>query len=111
MQSKTTGPLLRDILLNHPDGLSVKELSKISGIPYDTAAAALRRTFGCYVASRIKKNNRIEIAIWKCVVVPENAPELITRDAPRKKPKLPEYKPQKTTWASVPSWSSVKTSA
>ena len=146
---KPIGERVRDVLLANPQGLVVRDISKLVDSPMDLVIACLRRTYGCYIVNflPVKSGARQYNALWCCVTVPANAtkPKYSThpvkvvddemalaqkkRDARRaaakkyrekqklvnqkikqavkEKPTPPEYKPQKTAWVSVPSWSSV----
>jgi hypothetical protein len=142
------GERTREVLLANPQGLTVREISKLVGSPMDLVLACLRRTYGCYIVKFIpsKSGARTYNALWCCVVVPANAIKPAEfqgavvvddkqadaekraiarrvaakkqrakqklanqkiREAAKEKPTPPEYKPQKTAWVSVPSWSSV----
>lgn len=149
--TKPIGERVRDVLLANPQGLTVREISKLVDSPMDLVLACLRRTYGCYIANFVpaKSGARTFNAIWCCVVVPANAVKPAKfegvvkvvddemalaqrrRNAQRaaakkyrekqklvnaklktkEKPTPPEHKPQRTTWVSVPSWSSVGASA
>lgn len=153
--TKPIGEKVREILLANPQGLTVREISKILDTTMDLVIACLRRTYGCYIANfvPVRSGARQYNAVWCCVAVPANAIKpaefegavvvddkqadaeklAIARRAAAKKqrakqklanakikaaakvskekPTQPEYKPQKTVWVSVPSWSSVGASA
>lgn len=151
--TKPIGEKVRDVLLANPQGLTVRDISKLVDSPMDLVLACLRRTYGCYIANfvPVRSGARQYNAVWCCVAVPANAtkPKFSThpvkvvddemakaqkrRNAHRaaakkyrekqklknaklkaeakEKPTQPEYKPQKTVWVSVPSWSSVGASA
>jgi hypothetical protein len=152
--TKPIGELVREVLLANPEGLTVRDVSKLVGSPMDLVLACLRRTYGCYIADFKPATNgtRNFNAIWCCVAVPANAKKPLSFDgvfavvddkqaeqqkrdiarraaakkqrakqalankklkekAAKEKPTQPEYKPQRTTWVSVPSWSSVGASA
>lgn len=152
MTKKAIGEVVREALLLHPQGLTVRELAKMTGYAQDLLISCLRRTYGCYIAdfTRAKAANQFH-AIWCCVAVPPNATKPLAsklpveivddreaqdakrrkaqreaakrerisqalankriRKAAKEKPTQSEYKPQKTVWVSVPSWSSVGASA
>jgi len=142
------GERTREVLLANPQGLTVREISKLVDSPMDLVLACLRRTYGCYIVKFIpsKSGARTYNALWCCVAVPANAVKPAEfegavviddkqadaqkraiarqaeakkqrakqklanqkiREAAKEKPTQPEYKPQRTTWVSVPSWSSV----
>ena len=146
--TKPIGELMREVLLANPQGLTVREISKLLGSPMDLVIACLRRTYGCYIREFVpaKSGARTYNAVWCCVTVPANPikpakfeDDLVVddkqaeqekrdiarraaakkqrakqalankkiRQAAKEKPTPPEYKPQKTAWVSVPSWSSV----
>lgn len=105
----TVGSRLRDILLKHPDGLTIDQLAKASGHPYDNIAPVLHRTYGCYIASWVDhpEHYHLQRALWKCVTVPVNAVAKIKMKPVKVKPKpveKPVYVPQKTVWVKVPPW-------
>jgi hypothetical protein len=144
--AKTISEVVREALLLHPQGLTVRELAKLTGYAQDLLISCLRRTYGCYIADFVisPTGARQFNAIWRCVAVPANATKPLASDYPvhvvddkqaedakrrkaareiakrerlsqqlankrireaaKKKPTQPEYKPQKTTWVSVPSW-------
>lgn len=149
---KPIGERIRDALLANPQGLVVRDISKLVDSPMDLVIACLRRTYGCYIINfvPVKSGARQYNALWCCVAVPTNAikpaefqgavvvddkqadaekraiarraaakkqrakQKLVNqkiKQAAKEKPTPPEYKPQKTTWVSVPSWSSVGASA
>jgi len=143
---KTISEVTREALLLHPQGLTVRELAKLTGYAQDLLIACLRRTYGCYIAEfrPVMRGARHFNAIWCCVAVPANAVKPMTSDYPvevvddkqaqdakrrkaareaarrerlsqqlankrireaaKKKPTQSEYKPQRTTWVTVPSW-------
>lgn len=74
MQKPTISEVVRGALLLHPQGLTVRELAKLTGYPQDLVIACLRRTYGCYIADFTRlSNTRQYSAIWCCVTVPPNA--------------------------------------
>ena len=143
---KTISEVVRGALLLHPQGLTVREIAKLTGYAQDLVIACLRRTYGCYIADFTRVSNTRQFsAIWCCVTVPANAIKPLSsqfpaeviddvkeaadikmrkakreaakrermmqklankkiREAAKKKPTPPEYKPQRTVWVSVPSW-------
>jgi hypothetical protein len=143
---KTISEVTREALLLHPQGLTVRELAKLTGYTQDLLIACLRRNYGFYIAEfkPVVSGARQVNAVWCCVAVPANAikppasefpvevvdtkqeeyrkayrlrrdaakkerikQELANkriREAAKKKPTQSEYKPQKTTWVTVPSW-------
>ena len=144
--TKPIGELMREVLLANPQGLTVREISKLLGSPMDLVIACLRRTYGCYIREFVpaKSGARTYNAVWCCVAVPANATKPLASDYPfevvdikeaedakrrklkreaakrerisqqlankrireaaKKKPTQSEYKPQRTTWVTVPSW-------
>ena len=147
MQKLTISEVVRGALLLHPQGLTVRELSKLTGYAQDLLIACLKRTYGCYIADYVTSPTgaRQFNAVWCCVAVPANLKKPLAsefpveivdekqaeaakkrkvkreaamqdrimqklankriREAAKKKPTQPEYKPQRTVWVSVPSWS------
>jgi hypothetical protein len=143
---KIISEVVREALLLHPQGLTVRELAKLTGYAQDLLIACLRRTYGCYIADYVVSPNgaRQFNAVWCCVAVPPNVVKPLAsefpveivdekqaeaakkrkakqeaakrerisqalankriREAAKKKPTHPEYKPQKTVWVNVPSW-------
>ena len=69
------GARLRKILLEHPEGMTVADLSKLDGSPQDTITAALYRGYGFYVGDWEKVNSVHLRAVWMVVRVPERAPK------------------------------------
>lgn len=145
---KPIGELVREVLLANPQGLTVREISKLVGSPMDLVLACLRRTYGCYIHEFVpaKSGARTYNALWCCVTVPANpikpakfeddlviddkqakqekrdiarraaakkqrAKQALANKKLKEKPTQSEYKPQKTVWVSVPSWSSVGANA
>jgi len=145
---KTISEVTREALLLHPQGLTVRELAKMTGYAQDLLISCLRRTYGCYIADfkPVVNGSRNFNALWCCVAVPANATKPafskhpvkvvddemaraqkrrniqraaskryrekqkminnLTKELIKEKPTLfSEYKPQKTTWVNVPSWS------
>lgn len=105
--NKTIGVRLRELLLRHPEGLTINEMTKITKHPYDCISPVLHRTYGCYIAEwrDHPDHYHLQVAVWKCVSVPANAVAKIKQ--PKIKPtpvEKPVYKPQKTVWVSVPKW-------
>ena len=47
---KTISEVTREALLLHPQGLTVRELAKLTGYTQDLLISCLRRTYGCYIA-------------------------------------------------------------
>jgi len=146
MQKPTISEVVREALLLHPQGLTVRELSKLTGYAQDLLIACLRRTYGCYIADYVISSTgaRQFNAVWCCVAVPANLKKPLAsefpieivdekqaeaakkrkakreaakrerisqalankriREAAKQKPTQSEYKPQRTTWVTVPSW-------
>jgi len=143
---KIISEVVREALLLHSQGLTVRELSKLTGYAQDLLIACLKRTYGCYISDYVVSPNgaRQFNAVWCCVAVPPNVVKPLAsefpfeivdekqaeaakkrkakqeaakrerisqalankriREAAKKKPTQPEYKPQRTTWVTVPSW-------
>ena len=146
MPKLTISEVVRGALLLHPQGLTVRELSKLTGYSQDLIISCLKRTYGCYIADFVRSPTgaRQFNAVWCCVAVPANVKKPLAsnfpveivddkqaeaakkrkarseadkrerimkklinkkiREAVKEKPTPPEYKPQRTTWVSVPSW-------
>lgn len=81
---KTISEVVRGALLLHPQGLTVRELAKLTGYPQDLVIACLRRTYGCYIAdfTRSSSGARTFNAIWCCVAVPANATKPLASSIP-----------------------------
>jgi hypothetical protein len=69
--------LIRDLLAKHPDGLTLRQISKQTGITIDSCINSLKRCYGCYVShwQESAPDNKMLCQVWKCVSVPENAPK------------------------------------
>ena len=146
MQKLTISEVVRGALLLHPQGLTVRELSKLTGYAQDLIISCLKRTYGCHIADFVRSPTgaRQFNAVWCCVAVPANVKKPLAssfpveivddkqaeaakkrkarseadkrerimkkltnkkiREAAKEKPTPPEYKPQRTTWVTVPSW-------
>lgn len=103
----TVGNRLRSLLLDHPDGLTIDQMSRMTGHPYENVSPVLQHTYGCYISHWIDhpKLYHLEVAVWKCVKVPVNAVAKIKK--PKPKPVVaekPTHVPQKTVWVTVPPW-------
>jgi len=113
LNNTTVGVRLRSLLLDHPDGLTIDQMSRMIKHPYDCVAPVLHRTYGCYIAEwrDHPDHYHLQVPVWKCVTVPVNAVAKIEMKKPAKeKPtpaEKPVYKPQKTVWVTVPSWDQV----
>ena len=72
---KTISEVTREALLLHPQGLTVRELAKLTGYAQDLLISCLRRTYGCYIADfkPVVGGARNFNAVWCCVAVPANA--------------------------------------
>ena len=77
---KTISEVTREALLLHPQGLTVRELAKLTGYAQDLLIACLRRTYGCYIADFT--SSRQFNAIWRCVAVPPNATKPLASSFP-----------------------------
>jgi hypothetical protein len=66
---------IRDVLLKHPDGLTLREMNSITGITIESLANSLKRCYGCYVSHwrQARPDHKFVAQVWKCVPVPENA--------------------------------------
>jgi hypothetical protein len=69
---------IREELLKSDDGLTIKQLSKIIGVPQDLIISTLssKSAYGCYVDRWIDNESGFsnKVSVYKCVVVPSNAP-------------------------------------
>ena len=81
---KTISEVTREALLLHPQGLTVRELAKMTGYAQDLLIACLRRTYGCYIADfKLASNGSRQFnAIWCCVAVPPNATKPLASSFP-----------------------------
>lgn len=81
---KTISEVVREALLLHPQGLTVRELSKLTGYAQDLLIACLRRTYGCYIADYVISPNgaRQFNAVWCCVAVPANLKKPLASEFP-----------------------------
>lgn len=81
---KTISEVTREALLLHPQGLTVRELAKLTGYAQDLLISCLRRTYGCYIADFALSPNgaRQFNAIWRCVAVPPNATKPLASSFP-----------------------------
>lgn len=84
MQKPTISEVVRGALLLHPQGLTVRELAKLTGYAQDLLIACLRRTYGCYIADFTQSSSgaRTFNAIWCCVAVPANATKPLASSFP-----------------------------
>ncbi len=75
MQKLTISEVVRGALLLHPQGLTVRELAKLTGYAQDLIISCLKRTYGCYIADFVRSPTgaRHFNAVWCCVAVPANA--------------------------------------
>lgn len=75
--------MVRGALLLHPQGLTVRELAKLTGYAQDLLIACLRRTYGCYIADFTRASGSRQFnAIWCCVAVPPNATKPLSSSFP-----------------------------
>ena len=80
---KTISEVTREALLLHPQGLTVRELAKLTGYAQDLLISCLRRTYGCYIADFCRASGSRQFnAIWRCVSVPPNATKPLASDYP-----------------------------
>jgi hypothetical protein len=81
---KTISEVTREALLLHPQGLTVRELAKLTGYAQDLLISCLRRTYGCYIADFVisPTGARQFNAIWRCVAVPVNATKPLASEFP-----------------------------
>lgn len=69
------GKRLRKLLLDTPDGMTVRELSKADGAPMDVIISALERNYGFYIGDWQKAVAGKYRAVWRCIPVPASAPK------------------------------------
>jgi len=81
---KTISEVTREALLLHPQGLTVRELAKLTGYAQDLLISCLRRTYGCYIADFVISSSgaRQFNAVWRCVPVPANATKPLASSFP-----------------------------
>lgn len=78
---KKHGPTLRKALLDHPEGLTVAQMSKMTGIQYECVSPTLNLIYGFYIADWVmSEKGKMLVALWRCVVVPESAPRRYSSD-------------------------------
>lgn len=82
-RSKTISEVIREALLLHPQGLTVRELAKLTGYTQDVIISCLYRTYGCYIADFTRATKALQFnAIWCCVPVPANATKPLASTIP-----------------------------
>ena len=81
---KTISEVTREALLLHPQGLTVRELAKLTGYAQDLLISCLRRTYGCYIADFVisPTGARQFNAVWRCVAVPPNVVKPLASEFP-----------------------------
>lgn len=69
--------LIRDLLLIHKDGLTLRQINGYTGIDISNCSGILKRSYGFYIShwTHISSSKKISAQVWKCVPVPENAPK------------------------------------
>ena len=67
--------IIRRALLRHPDGLTLRELNKVTGIAIESCVNSLKRCYGCYVSHwrEVSPDRKMLCQVWKCIPVPEGA--------------------------------------
>ena len=75
-KSPTIGQVIRKLLLESDDGLTIKELSVATGRTQDVIISALARTYGCYIGGWRASHMplRAKSAVYYCIVVPTGVP-------------------------------------
>lgn len=81
---KTISEVAREALLLHPQGLTVRELAKLTGYTQDLLISCLRRNYGFYIAEFVVSPTgaRQFNALWRCVPVPANATKPLASSFP-----------------------------
>lgn len=76
--------MIRKLLLDNPDGLTLRQLSKATGITIESCMNSLRRSYGCYVShwQESSPEHKILCQVWKCVPVPADAPKPNVKKTP-----------------------------
>jgi len=84
MPKLTISEVVRGALLLHPQGLTVRELAKLTGYAQDLIISCLKRTYGCYIADFIRSPTgaRHFNAVWCCVAVPDNVKKPLASNIP-----------------------------
>lgn len=101
--NSNTAHQIRALLLQHPEGLTVSDISRSLQREYTNIAKRLAATYGCYVLRWEGMRQ-----IWACVPVPASATKPAREPKPvivkPKKQAPPPYIPQKTVWQPVTPW-------
>ena len=71
---KSNQPQLRALLRIHTDGLTVLEMSEMSGLPTNSVLASLKCMPDAYI-DRWKPARGKDAGVWCVVVPPENCPK------------------------------------
>ena len=81
---RTISDVVREALLLHSQGLTVRELAKLTGYAQDLLISCLRRTYGCYIADYVisPTGARQFNAVWRCVPVPLNVTKPLASSFP-----------------------------
>lgn len=76
--------MIRNLLLRNPDGLTLRQISKETGITIESCMNSLRRSYGCYVShwQESSPEHKILCQVWKCVPVPADAPKPNVKKTP-----------------------------
>ena len=68
-------PVIRELLREFPDGLSVKEICEKTGISQRSVRPTLKKMADCYIDRWIPAQRKAApTAIWCIVEVPQNCP-------------------------------------
>lgn len=69
--------MIRKLLIDNPDGLTLRQISKVTGITIESCINSLKRCYGCYVShwQEASPERKILCQVWKCVSVPQDAPK------------------------------------
>ena len=69
--------MIRRLLIDNPDGLTLRQISKVTGITIESCINSLKRCYGCYVShwQEASPERKILCQVWKCVSVPKDAPK------------------------------------
>jgi hypothetical protein len=73
---KSNHNTIRKVLIEHPDGLTSRQISEMTGISYRSVRKSLESVFGVYIDRYITARYRNNLtAVWVVVDVPDNCPK------------------------------------
>lgn len=118
MRKSTREKIRAELLSCRPNGLTVRELSDRLGVDVNLVRTTLINMEDTYVYKwQLTEAGSGHVAVWKCVVVPENAPRPVVeakhrriydaqyRERKRKaKAEAPKQSGPKTVWVTPPPW-------